>query len=407
MNRFFITPDIQTAIGALSVDPEIIIVCIDKSSVITKLKEQGYKIFSYQQETGNTILRNSKLLLMQQETKHFINSFDGAKQFIFFKPLILPDKLLSDYGFPTILNNDAILSAQIENKLYVKNFDVKTPTEITEIKEYPVVLQFETGYAGNSTFVVHDEKDLHTLISLKKDKYKIVEYVENYGTYTNNCFCDEKKVFISQPFFQYTGIKGLTRTKLGSCGNNFYTDLSDDIKDEIKVYSKKIGEHLIKIGYKGAFGIDFVLSQKNELFVIEINPRFTASISFFTQLEKSTGNQSFFEKQIKIFSGQEIEYEYESKLKGKRLLLRNDSFGDEIIKGDYKSGIYKIEDENFIFQREEFFVSELKENEVLLFIKDKGFVVTPETDMVNLYTLENIPEDILINSLINLKRQIT
>ena len=406
MKRFFITPDIQTAIGSLSVDPELIIVCIDKSSVIDVLQKQGFTIFSYEQTTGKTILRNSKLLLMQSETKQFILSFKGEKQFIFFKPLILPGKLIKDYEFPIVLNNDPTLSAQIENKLYLNNFNVKTPAEIKKPISFPVVLQFETGYAGNSTFIVHNDKDLQTLIFSKTGKYKIVEFIKNIGTYTNNCFCSSEKIFVSEPFFQYTGIPALTRTKLGSCGNNFFIKINQDIKDQINLFSKQIGEHLLSVGYKGAYGIDFVLSDKNELYVIEVNPRFTASISFFTQLEQLSNNQSFFEKQVKIFLNSPVNLEYTSKLRGKRLLVRNDSFEDKVIKEDCKSGVYKIENEKFIFIREEFFVSNLEKNEILLFIKDDGFIATPETDIINLYTLDDISEDILINALINLKNQI-
>jgi len=407
MNRFFITPDIQTAMGSLAVDNTIIVVCIDKSSVIEKLQAAGFRIFSFEQNTERTILRNSKLLLLQPETIKFINSFSGDKQFIFFKPLILPQKLLKIYNNPLILNNDPFLSAKIENKLYLNNFNVTTPPEIKDNIVYPVVLQFEIGYAGNSTFVVHNEKDLKTLISTKKAKYKIVEYIKNAGTYTNNCFCFNDTVLVSDPFFQYTGIPGLTRTKLGSCGNNFFIDIDEDIKAEIKELSIKVGKHLLSTGYKGSFGIDFVLSDKNKLYVIEVNPRFTASISFFTQLEKILGTQSFFEKQINLFSEGAVHKDYQSLLKGKRLLMRNDSFENVTIIGGYKSGIYKIEDETFVFEREEFFVSDLQEGEVLLFIKDDGFVATPETDIVNLYTLENISEDILINALIKLKQAIT
>ena len=61
MKRFFITPDIQTAIGVLAVDPTIIIVCIDKSSVIESLQSRGYLIFSYEQKTGKTIYTSSLL----------------------------------------------------------------------------------------------------------------------------------------------------------------------------------------------------------------------------------------------------------------------------------------------------------------------------------------------------------
>ena len=193
---------------------------------------------------------------------------------------------------------------------------------------------------------------------------------------------------------------------MGSCGNNFFIKIDQDIKAQINLFSKQIGEHLLSVGYKGAYGIDFVLSDKNELYVIEVNPRFTASISFFTQLEQLSNNQSFFEKQVKVFLNKKIDQKYESELRGKRLLVRNDSFENKIIRGNYKSGIYKIENEIFVYLKEEFFVKELKENEVLLFIKDDGFIATPETDIINLYTLDDISEDILINALINLKNQI-
>jgi len=408
VNRFFITPDIQTALGALSVDKNLGVVCVDQGNVVDKLQKEGYKIFSYEKETGRTILRNSKLLLMQPETKKYINSFKGLKQFVFFKPPLLPQKLLADYQFPTILNNDAHLSSQIENKLYLKNFNVKTPKEITNPVEFPVVLQYENGYAGNSTFVVHNDKDLQTLISSRKGDYKIVEYIKNNGTYTNNCFCYNDKVLISELFFQYTGIPQLTRTKLGSCGNNYFVNIDENIKKQIKLYSKNIGEHLLSVKYRGFFGIDFVLSKGGEVFVVEVNPRFTASISFFTQLEKLSDTETFFEKQIKVFSGdnKQIETRYNSILRGKRLLVRNDTFEDKIVKGDYKSGIYKIENGQFVFLRENFFVEDLNGQEVLLFIKNKGFVAKPETDIINFYTLSNIPEETIVNALINLKNQI-
>jgi len=408
--RFLITPDIQVAIPFLLVDKDIKIVCYEFSDVILRLRASGFNVFSFGEHSNKNILRNSKLLLMQKEVELFINSFEGEKEFIFFRPPLLPLKLLAKYNNPKILNAGGELTNKLENKIFLleiaRELGIPVIPEyktIEDTDEFPVVVQFGKGYAGISTYFLSSKKELQDLVSVKSGEYKITKFIENGDTFTLNAVCKNGVTLLSDIFYQYTGVPGLTNTKLGSCGNNYFLKPNAENVELINNYTKKIGNYLCSVGFEGFFGVDYLLDDE-KLYLVEINPRFTASISFTTQLEEKQGG-SLLRNHLNVFSGDAL-IEKKTELKGKRLLLRNNTLEDIEIQNDMKSGVYKVSLEGFEFLRCDITLKELKDEEVLLFIKPKGFIARPETDIVNLYTLSDISEEILIDTLILFKAKL-
>lgn len=79
-----------------------------------------------------------------------------------------------------------------------------------------------------------------------------------------------------------------------------YTYINKEYKNKIYNYAKIIGEKLSNVGYRGICGIDFIVSE-NEVYFVEINPRFQAS-TFLLNIALADANlPSMQELQLKTF----------------------------------------------------------------------------------------------------------
>lgn len=84
-------------------------------------------------------------------------------------------------------------------------------------------------------------------------------------------------------------------------GADFFTNFSDKIYDTILANSQKIGNKLRKIGYRGVCGIDYLI-RKEEIYFLEINPRFQASTFLLNNLLAEISLPSIQELNIMAFS---------------------------------------------------------------------------------------------------------
>lgn len=85
-------------------------------------------------------------------------------------------------------------------------------------------------------------------------------------------------VTIHSPSVQLVGCPDLTQRPFGYCGNDFElaSRLDSSTLDEIDHSTRVIGNWLHDHGYRGAFGVDYLLHEGRVLFT-EINPRFQGS----------------------------------------------------------------------------------------------------------------------------------
>lgn len=79
---------------------------------------------------------------------------------------------------------------------------------------------------------------------------------------------------------QLIGIPEATTRPFGYCGNDFgaVAALGGDVLDRIEERTMQIGDRLRTFGYRGAFGVDFLVRDGEPLFT-EVNPRFQGSTS--------------------------------------------------------------------------------------------------------------------------------
>jgi len=88
----------------------------------------------------------------------------------------------------------------------------------------------------------------------------------------------EDDVTVHPASVQLIGVPALTRRPFGYCGNDFgaVADLGARVLDELDACTRRIGVLLREFGYRGAFGVDFLVHDSRPMFV-EVNPRLQGS----------------------------------------------------------------------------------------------------------------------------------
>ena len=86
---------------------------------------------------------------------------------------------------------------------------------------------------------------------------------------------------VTAPIVQVTGEPALTPYPLGSCGNDFTWRPTPHPGDAPAAMAEALARVLARRGYRGAFGLDFVVPGPGEAALIEINPRLTASFALY------------------------------------------------------------------------------------------------------------------------------
>lgn len=138
------------------------------------------------------------------------------------------------------------------------------------------VLQTNHSSGGNGTFLLTAENEKEITMKIENHTCYIVSpYYEHSYSVNVHIVISQNKICILHPSIQI--IENIDNQLLYK-GADFieYNNVPDGIKSKIKDFSKRIGKALKNIGYIGVFGLD-LLVQYDEVFFLEINPRFQAS----------------------------------------------------------------------------------------------------------------------------------
>jgi hypothetical protein len=97
-------------------------------------------------------------------------------------------------------------------------------------------------------------------------------------------------VTVHYPSVQLIGIPGCVTRPFGYCGNDFglARQLGDGVLDQIESSTTSIGNWLRSFGYRGTFGVDYLVQDGVPLFT-EVNPRFQGSTRASCQLSVDAG----------------------------------------------------------------------------------------------------------------------
>ncbi len=182
------------------------------------------------------------------------------------------EKVLIDLGIPQP-KGEAVTS-------------IEAGVEAAERIGYPVLVRPSFVLGGRAMQIVAKEADLRhylkTAVEIDEDKPVLVDkYIKGKEVEIDGV-CDGVNVFVP-------GIMELVERTGVHSGDSMSVyppfSLSDKVKGKILEYAKMLG---LGIGIKGLFNVQFIVDDKDDVYIIEVNPRSSRTVPF---ISKATGYQ--------------------------------------------------------------------------------------------------------------------
>ena len=231
------------------------------------------------------------------------------------------------------LNNDYNNMRRVTNKAwFAKKLDrmgILHPNTFTQYNtdiNFPVVIKPRYGAGGigtfrskgTSTYLACEEMSLPA--EKVRKKFLIQEYIKGTPASVTVISTHEEAVSVAVNE-QIIGNKAIS--EFSYSGNITPLDISSDIKNKMKTISEDL---VLELGLIGSNGIDFVVSDNGEVFVIEANPRFQGSLD---TVELST-DINLFDAHVKAFEDECIKETFIKRFAAKRVLFAEKKFKLEV-----------------------------------------------------------------------------
>lgn len=173
--------------------------------------------------------------------------------------------------------------------------------ELFEISD-ELVIQLPIGSGGSKTFICNKE-NINNIINMinPESYYSISAYERENIPYNIHCIVFDNKIEVLAPSQQILEVSD----KLEYIGSEFNIKIEEKIKSKMIEYSKKVCRKIQSMGYRGVVGIDYI-EVNEELFFIEINPRFQGSTAQVDKLLKESMLPSIFEYNYYAFKNKEM-----------------------------------------------------------------------------------------------------
>ena len=162
--------------------------------------------------------------------------------------------------------------------------DIEAGVKVAKEVGYPVLVRPSFVLGGRAMQLVGNEEQLRhylqTAVEIDVDKPVLVDHYIQGKEVEVDAICDGHDVFVAgiMELVERTGIHS------GDSISVYPTfSISDKVKGKILSYSKKLG---LGIGIVGLFNIQFIVDDKEDVYIIEVNPRSSRTVPF---LSKSTG----------------------------------------------------------------------------------------------------------------------
>lgn len=153
----------------------------------------------------------------------------------------------------------------------------------------PFVVQRRTGSAGIGTWIVHEPTELETIDVPMSELLLVSRYARGLTVNVHAVVLAEQ-VRVGPASVQATGVDGAATHAAGYCGNDFglaTTALDPQAAELVVRHTGVVGQWLRKRGYRGVFGIDYVVGERP--LALEINPRLQGSTWLLAELERRDG----------------------------------------------------------------------------------------------------------------------
>ena len=254
-----------------------------------------------------------------------------------------------------------------------------------------IVIQFPTSFSGSGTFIIHSKEDYFTAITSErfskqkkknvKGKIRIAKYVNRKLSPVIGVCSTKEGIVYTDLYNQIIDAPEVSKKEKGTgvyCGNEWTsTNFSEIIKRQAYDAAEKIGTYLKnKEGYKGYFGLDFILDDETKiLYPIEVNIRLIGSFPVFSMLQEVHKQPliqaiqilQYLDRDDYVLDVESLNKEMKGNMKGAYIHLYSNSSNAVYNKGELEAGIYRVGKEGDIkFSRPSYSLLDLRNKDEFL-----------------------------------------
>jgi hypothetical protein len=143
-----------------------------------------------------------------------------------------------------------------------------------------LVAQRPRGCTGSGTFFIGSAEDYARVVGECGDALMRVAADVGDLSLNINAIATEKGTAVGYPSVQLAGVPPLCRRRGQYCGNDYAATagVEPKIVHDVVEQTARIGQWLASLGYRGQFGLDFVVENgSNQAYAVDLNPRWQGS----------------------------------------------------------------------------------------------------------------------------------
>ena len=389
-----------------------------RHSLDTKLIGEDIKILSLEKGMGTKHIkepRNATTVISRMpKVKEYIekivrkNPNRPGPFIIVYKPSTKMERACEENGWKLIANPFRFGKKLLENKIKFREIlqEIGIPVPAGKISSIdklhyghlmnkyglPFVIQHPTRGGGKGTFFVNNHADFDEALeklnpvwneddehNIKEiDKVIVAQFIKGPSPSIAGCVT-RHGILTTSLQHQVLDIPELYNPEKGSglfCGHDWTSSrFPESVSRQAYEYTKKIGEHFRNLGYKGNFGLDFVLNKKNnELYAVECNPRLVATLPTSNMAQILNNEVPILACHVLEFLGTDYQMDIEAinksmrqEKEGAHMFIRNLTGRWARNHHQLKAGIYKLTSKNKIkYLRPGYDLCHLKNNKEFL-----------------------------------------
>jgi hypothetical protein len=202
------------------------------------------------------------------------------------------------------------------------------------------VAQLILGAAGSGTAIVESESDYMAAAGRFAGSQAWITPYAGSLSFNVNAIATRAGTAVGYPSVQIVGQEALNGRRAGHCGNDFSATAAAprSVVYSIREQTERIGNWMAARGYRGLFGLDFVMSDSTlEACAVDLNPRWQGSTSLQAQAERRQGRIPLAAVEIAYKLGLMDDHE---------VIQMSDSFfepieGSQVFPKNYPNGYWK------------------------------------------------------------------
>lgn len=296
----YVTREIERALGTT---PNKDFIIISNKTTYGEIIKQQYPDFVYLLEHSGKGLLGTTDLIAHPETAKIIKP--DSNILVFKNTLRVESEINSKHW--KVINPKSYLSERVENKLsqvrWLGELAKYLPTHVVKLtkqivwKNEPFIVQWAHGHTGDGTMLIKTPEELSSIQEKFPERMARLSSFITGPSFTVNVVIATNKILMGNVSYQITGLQPFTDNEFSTIGNDWgyaHKTLNQKDLENIQTIVRDLGIKLQKDGWKGLFGVDFIMDEKSrKIYLIEINARQPASATFESILEEGQRAKGF------------------------------------------------------------------------------------------------------------------